>query len=85
MSMGHTRAEAEQDSGGHAAIRVMTVDDQPMYRDGLASVLAMHPDLELVAEAGDGTAAVEVFRARRPDVTLMDLIGEQAAMLLRRV
>lgn len=54
-------------------IRVMTVDDHPIFRDGLATLLGMHPDLTLVAEAGDGAAAVEAFRAHRPDVTLMDL------------
>ncbi len=51
----------------------MTVDDHPIYRRGLASLLAVHPDLELVAEAGDGALAVELHRALRPDVTLMDL------------
>lgn len=51
----------------------MTVDDHPVYRDGLAALLAVHDDFELVAEAGDGREAVEFFRAHRPDVTLMDL------------
>lgn len=51
----------------------MTVDDHPIYRDGLAAVLALQPDLEVVAEAADGAAAIEMFRARQPDVTLMDL------------
>ena len=54
-------------------IRVMTVDDHPIFRDGLAALLAVHPDLRLVAEAGDGAEAVALFRAHRPDVTLMDL------------
>src|SRR5258708_4381642 len=56
-----------------ASITVMTVDDHPLYRDGLAALLAVHPDLELVAEAGDGAQAVELFRVHRPDITLMDL------------
>lgn len=51
----------------------MTVDDHPLYRDGLAALLALHADLELVAEAGDGLEAVELFRVHQPDVTLMDL------------
>ncbi len=51
----------------------MTVDDHPVYRDGLSSLLAIHPDFELVAEAGNGASAVEGFRAHHPDVTLMDL------------
>jgi DNA-binding NarL/FixJ family response regulator len=56
-----------------ATIRVMTVDDHPVYRDGLAALLAVSDDLELVAEASDGAEAVELFRAHEPDVTLMDL------------
>jgi DNA-binding NarL/FixJ family response regulator len=51
----------------------MTVDDHPVYRDGLAALLAVHADFELVAEAADGMDAIEMFRAYRPDVTLMDL------------
>lgn len=51
----------------------MTVDDHPLYRDGVNALLALHPDLELVAEAGDGVEALELFRRHQPDVTLMDL------------
>ena len=51
----------------------MTCDDHPIFRDGLAALLGVHPDLQLVAEAGDGAEAVELYRAHRPDVTLMDL------------
>jgi len=54
-------------------IRVMTVDDHPVYRDGLAALLSVHDDLELVAEAGDGAEAITLFRVHKPDVTLMDL------------
>ena len=54
-------------------IRVMTADDHPIYRDGLAALLAVHPDLELVAEAADGLEAVDLYRVHRPDVVLMDL------------
>jgi DNA-binding NarL/FixJ family response regulator len=56
-----------------SVITVMTVDDHPMLRDGLAAMLAQQPDMELVAEAADGEAALEHFRRLRPDVTLMDL------------
>ena len=55
------------------AIRVMTVDDHPIFRDGLAALLSFYKDFELVAEAADGAQAVQLFRAHRPDVTLMDL------------
>jgi DNA-binding NarL/FixJ family response regulator len=54
-------------------IRVMTVDDHPIFRDGLAALLASYKDLELVAEAADGAEAVAIFRTHRPDVVLMDL------------
>ena len=56
-----------------AAIRVMCVDDHPIFREGLAAVLANDPGFELVAEAGTGEEAIEKFRTHRPDVTLMDL------------
>ena len=54
-------------------IRVMAVDDHPIFRDGLAALLAFYKDFELVAEAADGAQAVQLFRVHRPDVTLMDL------------
>jgi DNA-binding NarL/FixJ family response regulator len=60
-------------SSPDASIRVMTVDDHPIFRGGLAALLAAYPDLKLVAEAGNGRQAVELFRVHRPDVTLMDL------------
>jgi DNA-binding NarL/FixJ family response regulator len=56
-----------------ARIRVMTVDDHPIFRDGLAALVTAYPDMKLVAQAGDGRKAVELFREHRPDVTLMDL------------
>src|SRR5262245_12371584 len=54
-------------------IRILSVDDHPMLREGIATVLAGEPDLLLVAEASNGLEAVEQFRAHRPDVTLMDV------------
>src|SRR5262252_8313163 len=54
-------------------IRVMTVDDHPIFRDGLAALLAFYKDFELVGEAADGAQAVAMFRTHKPDVVLMDL------------
>ena len=54
------------------AIRVMLVDDQVLLRTGFRMVLAAQPDMEVVAEAGDGAEALEVLRATRVDVVLMD-------------
>ena len=54
-------------------IRILTVDDHPLLREGIAAVLASEQDMVLVAEAANGREAVEQFRAQRPDVTLMDV------------
>ena len=54
-------------------IRIMTVDDHPVLRQGIAALIADQPDLTLVAEATNGREAIQQCRAHRPDVTLMDL------------
>jgi DNA-binding NarL/FixJ family response regulator len=54
-------------------IRILTVDDHPMLREGIAAVLASEQDMILVAEARNGREAVEQFRTHHPDVTLMDV------------
>jgi len=65
--------ESMSGESGPTRIRVMCVDDHPLVRKGLASIIGNEPDMQLVAEASDGRAAVEQFRQHRPDVTLMDL------------
>jgi len=54
-------------------IRILTVDDHPLLREGIAAVLSSQEDMDVVAQACNGREAVEVFRRLRPDVTLMDL------------
>jgi DNA-binding NarL/FixJ family response regulator len=54
-------------------IRVLTVDDHALLREGIAALLSGEPDVEVVGSAANGREAVERFRALHPDVTLMDL------------
>lgn len=54
-------------------IRILIADDQPVVRDGLAMLLGLIDDVEVVATAADGIEAVERARAERPDIVLMDL------------
>ena len=54
-------------------IRILTVDDHPMLREGIAAAIARQPDMSIVGEATNGREAIETFRKTRPDVTLMDL------------
>jgi DNA-binding NarL/FixJ family response regulator len=54
-------------------IRILAVDDHPIVRRGIATLLAAESDMCLVAEASSGREAIELFRVHRPDVTLMDL------------
>jgi DNA-binding NarL/FixJ family response regulator len=55
------------------SIRILAVDDHPLVRQGIASLIAVQPDMTLVAEASNGRDAIQQFRAHHPDVTLMDL------------
>ncbi len=56
-----------------ARIRVMVVDDHTVVREGIAALVGMQPDLEVVAQAGDGASALALHRKHQPDVCLMDL------------
>jgi DNA-binding NarL/FixJ family response regulator len=54
-------------------IRILSVEDHPVFRRGLAIVIEAEPDMVLVAQAANGVEAIAEFRRHRPDVTLMDL------------
>jgi DNA-binding NarL/FixJ family response regulator len=71
------------------SIRILAVDDHPMFRSGIAALLATQPDMSLVAVASNGREAIEQFRAYQPDITLMDLQmremnGLEAIIAIRR-
>jgi len=54
-------------------IRILTVDDHPLLRKGIAALVNAEADLKLVAEAANGKEAIDAFRSLQPDITLMDL------------
>src|SRR6185312_9625963 len=70
-------------------IRVMLVDDHPAFRKGLAALITSEPDLQVVAETGDGKEAISLFRQNTPDIVLMDLRlpgmgGVEATIAIRK-
>lgn len=72
-----------------SSIGVLLVDDHPAFRKGMAALIESEPDLEVVAEAGDGLQALEMFRRKKPDVVLMDLRlpdmgGVEATIAIRK-
>src|ERR1700733_1997550 len=70
-------------------IKVLTVDDHPILREGIAAIIENHSDIVLVGEAENGREAIECFRRLHPDVTLMDLVmpemnGIDATIAIRK-
>jgi DNA-binding NarL/FixJ family response regulator len=69
-------------------ITVLIVDDHPLLREGIAAVIDGEADMQVVSEANNGVEAIERFRQRQPDVTLMDLVmpemdGVEATIAIR--
>jgi DNA-binding NarL/FixJ family response regulator len=60
-------------SSDPAPIRILTVDDHKLIRQGIAGLIGVQSDMRVVAEAANGREALHQFRAHRPDITLMDL------------
>jgi DNA-binding NarL/FixJ family response regulator len=60
-------------SSPNSLIRILTVDDHPVLRKGIAALVNAEPDMKLIAEASNGQEAVQLFRSHRPDITIMDL------------
>jgi DNA-binding NarL/FixJ family response regulator len=60
-------------SAGASPIRILTVDDHPLLRGGIAALVSGQPDMKVVGEGANGREAIHQFRALQPDVTLMDL------------
>ncbi|MEA2263320.1 MAG: hypothetical protein QOJ51_6145 [Acidobacteriaceae bacterium] len=54
-------------------IRILSVDDHPLIRQGIAGLVATEADMNLIAQAANGLEAIQQFRRHRPDITLMDL------------
>src|SRR6476620_1645582 len=75
---------------GQPRMRILLVDDHPIVRKGLAAAIAPEPDMEVVAMTASGKEALDLFRASRPNITIMDMnltpemTGTQAIQAIRR-
>ncbi|MGA9769004.1 MAG: response regulator transcription factor [Blastocatellia bacterium] len=55
------------------SIRVFSVDDHPLLREGIAAIINSQPDMQIIAQAANASEAIQMYRQHQPDVTLMDL------------
>jgi DNA-binding NarL/FixJ family response regulator len=89
VTASETVANGTEAAGSLGIIRILCVDDHPLVRKGIASILANEADMILVGEGGNGREAVALFKEHRPDVVLMDLRmpeidGTSATRLIRQ-
>jgi DNA-binding NarL/FixJ family response regulator len=68
-----TRATREDEMNSEKAIRILCVDDHPIVREGLASIIALQPDMELIGAAESGAEALQLIHTTALDVALVDL------------
>lgn len=66
-------SEQQSRGDGPAGVRVVLVDDQPLMRDGIATILGAQPDIDVVGSASDGAEALDVVARTLPDVVCMDV------------
>jgi len=89
MASPHCGRRQQLMAAENTPIKILSVDDHPLLREGIAALLEGQRDMVLVGESANGRDAIETFRAHRPDVTLMDLQmpeinGIEAIIAIRR-